>query len=310
MKAFIQRLMMNPALANEPKIVVEDNILAFFTQNQRALKATFSSPQFFPNLNWQQVQQLFLLTLMEEINVYLLPDIKVLVEKKIDFAFLNAMLHRQIPANILQGEIFKFCGNALKQFEVRRHLEGLFNVINNNLIDKYITESFEKKSYIAREITIVERLKLQPDMLPGLIKIIMLVSLIGFVRSDNSNADLNEKMQSKRTSLGSYHTQKAYYERMIKQFTTSMSIFTEDIINRCIGFHLNFEDDKSIHATSRLAKILMFMGKNYKPGQKRDKGADTYEKSWFQGMRKNYKYFGFDIDMLNELYRISAENYW
>ena len=104
--------------------------------------------------------------------------------------------------------------------------------------------------------------------------------------------------------------QKNYYDKLIRKNLTVTTIFNEDIIQRSIAFHLSFNDDRSVPATSRLAKILFNLGKTYFPKQKRDRGADTYEKSWFQAQKKNYKYFGFDIDMINELYRISAVKYW
>jgi hypothetical protein len=50
--------------------------------------------------------------------------------------------------------------------------------------------------------------------------------------------------------------------------------------------------------------------KHYKPYTKVDRGAETPDKSWFNIARRNYKYYGFDIKMLDEFYKIAAENNW
>ena len=41
-----------------------------------------------------------------------------------------------------------------------------------------------------------------------------------------------------------------------------------------------------------------------------DRGAETSDKSWFNVARRNYKFYGYDLDMLVELHSISAENGW
>jgi hypothetical protein len=41
-----------------------------------------------------------------------------------------------------------------------------------------------------------------------------------------------------------------------------------------------------------------------------DRGANGPDSSWFSVARRNYKYYGFDIKMLDELYRIAADNGW
>ena len=48
----------------------------------------------------------------------------------------------------------------------------------------------------------------------------------------------------------------------------------------------------------------------FKANVKVDRGADTPDKSWFNIARKNSRFFGFDDKMLEELYKIAAENGW
>jgi hypothetical protein len=147
-------------------------------------------------------------------------------------------------------------------------------------------------------------------MLANFIKLVMLIGLIGFIRSNNSDNTVFYEANKDKISLGNTSSQKIHFEKVIRQFIANQSIFSEDLIKKGALFPINFNEDKSLPATSRIANIFFGLGKNYKPKAKVDKGADTYDKSWFQVQKKNYRYFGYDIDMLNELYCIASENRW
>jgi hypothetical protein len=41
-----------------------------------------------------------------------------------------------------------------------------------------------------------------------------------------------------------------------------------------------------------------------------DRGADSPDKSWFNVSRRNARWRGLDVSMLDELYTIAAENGW
>jgi hypothetical protein len=41
-----------------------------------------------------------------------------------------------------------------------------------------------------------------------------------------------------------------------------------------------------------------------------DRGADTPDKSWFSIARRNFKFYGYDVKMIDEFYKIAAENGW
>ena len=65
-----------------------------------------------------------------------------------------------------------------------------------------------------------------------------------------------------------------------------------------------------METTSRIASIFSMRCKNYKPYNKVDRGAESPDKSWFNIARRNFKFYGFDIKMLDEFYKIAAENNW
>ena len=310
MKIFIQKLISNPCFNKESIILIEDNIIQFYIQNKKALLATFSSQNYFPDLSPKNIEILFQNILFEEIDKKLIPEIKKNIKNKLHFNFLEQMLKMPIDLNLIQNELINVLLKVIKRIEIRRNLNSVLKLLNNNLINKYINALFEIKGYISREISVVERLKLAPEMIPDLIKIIIFISLFGYLRNDINDLSLEEKINTKPIRAGNVEMQKTFYLKIMKQLFTKSILAHEEILDRSASFHINFEDDKSIPATSRFAKIFFIFGRNYNPQKKIDKGAEAYEKSWFQAQKKNYKYFGFDIDMINELYKVSVVKYW
>lgn len=310
MRIFIQKLISNPCFEKEPIISIEDNIIQFYIQNKKALFATFTSQNYFPNLTPKNIEELFQNILFEEINNKLIPEIKNNIKTKLNFNFISQMFKIPIQVEIIQNELIDVLLKVINRIEIRRNLNSALKLLNNNLIYKYINILLETKGYISREINLVERLKLPPEMIPDLIKVIIIISLLGYIRNDINDLSLEEKINTKPIKAGNVEMQKSFYLKIMRQLFTKSILAHEEILNRSVSFHINFEDDKSIYATSRFAKIFFIFGKNYNPKSKLDKGADAYEKSWFQAQKKNYKYFGFDIDMINELYKISVVKYW
>jgi len=47
-----------------------------------------------------------------------------------------------------------------------------------------------------------------------------------------------------------------------------------------------------------------------RPVTRVDRGAVSPDKSWFNISRRNFKFYGFDIKLLDELYKIAGENGW
>jgi hypothetical protein len=84
----------------------------------------------------------------------------------------------------------------------------------------------------------------------------------------------------------------------------------EQVFLSAMNSNASFNDDSAIEATARLGNIVTSMCRNYKPELKKDRGADSAQKSWINVARKNYKFYGYDIKILDELYNIAADNGW
>jgi hypothetical protein len=311
MLAFINRLTQNPVFATETPIKIEENIYAFLIQNATALRSTFNSAAFFPGVGWNDVQNLFSEVLTNMVNQNLQPHIKMALEKKTNYQFVNVLLGRQLPPNQFQEQIQMFLGKIMNRIEIRRNLDSVLKIINYDVIDKYMQQIFRIKSYIAFEIRNVEKLKIPEEMIPHYIKIILVISLLSFYRADiDASSTLTQRLAVNEVKFGTTAMQKDFYKKLVGQFAQDLNVFNQEFLLKSVSSHMNFLDDPQIPATSRLAKIFFNLGRHFKPNMKIDKGAETFEKSWFVAQRRNFKFFGFDIKMLDELYRIAAENYW
>lgn len=310
MQAFIKRLMLNPCFANETPLSIEEDIILFYLQNIQALKSTFTSPSFFPTLDWRSIEGLFLQSLSDEIDREVIKLLEKILFQKINFSFMNKLLSRQIDLMNYKNQMLGFLQEVLTRFEVRRGIEPALKMINYSIIDRYMREVFSKRSYIAREVERVEKLKLEHESIADYIKVLMLIGAIGYIRTDLDSAPLQYKMQAGEVKYSNAAGQETHFKNLKKQYSTVLSYFPPDLIDKSFQIYGSFADDNFLPATSRIAKIFYHFGRNYKPNIKIDKGADTFGKSWFNIQRRNYKFYGFDNNILDEFYRISAENYW
>lgn len=311
MKAFVLRLTLNPCFAKETALEIEENILVFFRQNYKALMASFNTPAFFPGVQTTQIELMFSECLTDIINEKLYAEFTKISSNFISYRFLNELYKKEFNSNIYQKVIYSYLEDISKRVEIRRTLTPIIKVLLNRIVDNYVQECFLKRSYAAFEIEKVEKIRLAPASVADYIKIILILSSLGHVRNDLNISLINSiDYQPGELKFPNPVIREKYFQGLIKQYSNSLKNFPPEILQTSTMTHVSVLDDPLIPASSRFARIFYSFGKTYKPGIKIDKGADTFAKSWFQTQRRNYKYYGFDIKLLDEFYRISAENNW
>jgi len=97
---------------------------------------------------------------------------------------------------------------------------------------------------------------------------------------------------------------------MKKILTEKLNHAPEELLDSALDSSLSFETSPKMEATSRIAALLDHRCKGLKKDQVRVKGAESSDKSWFNVARRNFKFFGFDIKVLDEFYKIASENGW
>jgi len=300
-QAFVKRLLENPALASLPALQKEEQILNFIKLNATQLAPTLSSPNFFPNQNWQQILYLLYQALTSIINDSLYPQLSDAVDK-IDYAFISLIRQQNFPLSQCKVQIEKYLKTILQNFEARRLFTGSFIAYQHAYVDKYLDRIFESKQYIHIELTRAHRMKMGRQEIKNLIKASMLLRIAIY------HLTLNDPKETIERTSGL--VRKPYADKILDVLKNELKLLPEELLVCAVNSNLSFQENSQMEGTSRIAAILAARCQNFKVITKVDRGAETPDKSWFNIARKNYKFYGFDLKMVEEFYRIAAENGW
>ncbi len=296
---FVHRLLANPALEELTPIQKEDQIAQFLKLNGSQLYPTLSSPNFFPGFNWAQIESLLMESLVEVINQTLYAQLQDLTDS-IDFGFIAFLREQALPIDRAPQEILKFQQQILKKSEARTASDGPFMAIKAGLPNRYIDEAFRRREYIYFELVKVQRLKMSKEEIKNLIKASLLLK--------NAVHVLSIGVGSHQQASGV--VQKQFADKVLQTLKTQLKLLPEALLRSGLNSNISFLENASMETTSRLAAIFAFRCQNFKSIAKVDRGAVSPDKSWFNIARRNYKFYGFDVKMLDELYKIAGENVW
>ena len=101
-----------------------------------------------------------------------------------------------------------------------------------------------------------------------------------------------------------------FIEKMLAVLRQRIPALPDQVLRSALYSNGSFLEYRSMEATARLSSIFSSMCRNHRPNMKIDRGADTADKSWISIARRNYKFYGLDVKMLDEFYKTAAENGW
>ncbi len=299
---FISRLLSNKALDTLTPLQKEEQISQFLSTNAQQLYPTLSSAQFFPDKNWNQISAILIQALMAETDKSFLLQLEDFIRERLDFTFVSFIQPHQIVAEKCKEEMLEFLKRILRKPEARRAFSGPFTAVLFNLTDKYVDGSFNLKQYVHFELTKVQRLRMSQEEVKHMIKATLLLKA-GVHLLTVGVTDRTQELQSEVV-----HPQ--FVEKVFNILKGQLKILPQPLLKSALNGNLSFEENKKIEATARIASLFAARAKNFKQLARVDRGANSPDRSWFNIARKNYKFYGFDIKMLDEFYRIAAENGW
>ncbi|RKX79262.1 MAG: hypothetical protein DRP87_03760 [Spirochaetes bacterium] len=300
--AFIVRLLKNPALHGFTPLQKEEHILQFLSQNSSQLYPTLSSSNFFPNKNWDQIWSLLTKTLFTEINKEMLPALKSIIEEKLDFTFVSFLRQQNYPFTKLKEELYNFISALLEKPELRRAYTGPLTALWVDFTEKYIDQVFVRREYIHFELTKVQRLKMSREEIKNMIDASILLRPAVFILSAIESAGAVESVSGL--------VQPHFVDKVFKVLKKKLPFLPDELLRSSLNSNVSFIENRFLEATARLTAIFTGRCRTFNPHTKTDRGADTPDKSWFSIARRNYRFYGYDIKILDELYKISAENDW
>lgn len=301
-KQFIAKLLNNHSLIGLTSLQKEEQILQFLHINGNTLYPTLSSPAFFPGKNLQEVNNILLTSLFKITDSQFIPELRRIIYEKLNYSFLSFMGAGNLNEEAIRFQLFKFMEKMVKRPIIRRSLTGPHSAITSGLPGKYLSPVIERRKYVLFELAKVQRLKMAQSDLEDLISITMLLKPTVHLMEAQGKAHNH----SSNSSMIQTH----YKQKITEGLKNELTMIPEPVILSSINSNLSFLENKHIEASARISSVFAAMGVNYRPAMKVDRGAVSADSSWFNIARKNFRFNGFDKEMLSELYNISVENGW
>jgi hypothetical protein len=300
-EAFVGRLLQNPALNGFSLLQQEEQIIQFLHVNAAQLAPTLSSNQFFPGKNWNQIFGLLVQQLMVVIDRSLFADLERILTERMKYTFVQLLRQQQADSDVIAKQLLAFMKKLLQKSEARRAFTGPYTALHFGLSDRYIEEIFARKTYIHFELTKVQRLRMGQDEVRNFVDMtILLKPAVLYITAPA------QSQQDRATGM----VQNQFAEKVMGVLAKELKVLPEPVLKSAVHASVSFNDNRFIEATSRIAAVISARSRNYQAGIKVDRGADSPDKSWLSTARRNYKFYGFDIKLLDELYKIAAENVW
>ncbi len=298
---FIRRLLGNPSLQGYTPMQREEQIIQFLGVNSSQLYPTLSSAGFFPGRKWGEIYLLLLKSLYMITDEEYLPILKNLIYD-LDLSFISFLRHQNMPLQEIKAKVFGFVKELLKKHSARKSFPGILGAVKYGFIDRYIEEIFASRKYVHFELTKVQRLKMSKNEIRNMLKLSMILKPIVFLLPVSDSRNQHE------VSAGL--VQNRFAEKVFQVVRDKLSVIPEQVLKSAINSNVSFIENRFIEATARITTLLSARCRGFVPGIKTDRGADTADKSWFSIARRNYKYYGYDVKMLDAFYNMASENRW
>ena len=299
--AFLSRLLANPALVPLTPLQQEEHVAQFLAANLPALLPTLSSPAFLPGKRPDQIEGILATALSGLIDASLTRALETLVRSDLNLAFFAVLEEARVPLDKCREQILEALKRALSRPEARRALSGPLIALRHQVVGRYIAPCFQRREYVHFELTKVQRLRVGADEARGFIEASMLLRPLTHALSSES---------AETTPDGPVVVTEQFAAKVLKTLVGQYKLIPAQLLRSAVGSSISFHDNNRLEATSRLAAIFAARGRSFRPNAKVDRGADAPDQSWLRIARRNAKAHGFDTKMVDELYRIAADNGW
>ena len=301
-QAFVRHLLDNPSLRNRTPLQKEEQIIAFLDTNIQQLFPTLSSSQFFPGKAWQEIRSLIIGELLKITDESFQAYLQRFILEQLDLGFVAFLGSKHSPQDEMKNNLLHLTAQVAHRAAGRRALTGSFNALAYRLAEKYLEMIYSSRNYVRFELEKVQRLRMSKEEVKNLVKSSLLIAPAVYLLSPDQPGTLHTKTRGtidRRAALSAI-------EALLKHLPN----YPREVIKSGVESHLSFLKHSDLLTTSRITVLFSHLAYDYKPDLQVDRGAATPEKSWFSIARKNYRYFGYDIKMVDELYKIAAENGW
>lgn len=292
---FISRLLENSTLSGLTPLQKEEQILLFLSTNARQLYPAF------PGKTWAQIEELLINALRQETDRQLEPLAEAIARREINFTFVSFLQSVKVPVESCQEQMWGVLKRLLQKQETRQAFAGPFAAAYWKLPDRYLEKCFLSKQYVHFELTKVERLRMGHEELTNLLRAALLLKPAVLLLSAG---------EAGARTQGSGLVERQFAEKAFAVLREQVKALPAALLRSALNSNVSFLEHPGLEASARLVAIFSTMARSLRPGLKVDRGAGSAERSWLGIARRNYKLYGFDGKMLDELYKEAAQNGW
>lgn len=297
---FILKLISNPNFTGQPISMIEQQISNFVQQNKQQMSAVIENQKFYPGLAGDKATEKLIADVRTYISQTILDKAKSVVPGAVDVT---------VPENLGIGSGEDVLAHMLLLYEkiaahkeARQMIDQYCILLDEHYIDRYVDACFQEKNYLYNELFRVQKVSLDAQTMIEYIKLVAaLVPAVAIripipqVGPQPVNAfDLRDKLSG----------QKAHLDKISALVRSVAPQINNDLLNAALKVPVAATESGATPVGKFLA-ILFARAKDFRKGQKAEKGSETPDKSWFSVQIKNATFMGFDKRMLEEFNRMA-----
>ncbi len=311
LKDFITQLLNSKAIMNLPVFEKEENVIAFINQNQSTLSARFSSEEYFPHLDWNSVKAELFKTLGEVLSESLKPQLKSLIHG-LTLSWKSKYSDFMIPDEMFKENLFNLVSKLVGRTMSRLHYAKIAEFISQNVLDPYMISIFESKRYIYNGLSRFDEITYNKadEALDFIFTFLLFMPLFDIslpvkVVMPQYSGPINKSITLRDTENNSVLRQSFIMKikEIINKELPGISPYFLKLISN--SQYLN-DDAENIPYGSKFIKVVYQFACDWRR-TKRERGAESFDASWFNVARINYKFYAYDLGTLDEFYKITIE---
>lgn len=295
---FILKLISNPNFNGQPISMIEQQISNFVEQNKQQMSA-IASQKFYPGLTGDKATEKLIADIRTYISQSILNKAKQVVPSSLDLPTLPDSLGIGSGETVLANTLLLYEKIAAHR-EARQMIDQYCILLDEHYIDRYTGAVFQEKGYIFNELFRVQKINLDLTNMCEYIKLCAAIAPVTAVKLampqvavQPMNAyDLKDKPAQ----------QKLYFDKLTQLVRSIAPELNSELLSAALKVPLSAAESNASPIGKYLA-ILFARAKDFRKGQKAEKGSETPDKSWFSVQVKNAAFMGFDKRMLEEFNR-------
>jgi len=311
LKDFITQLLTSKAIMNLPVFEKEESVIAFINQNEMTLSARFSTEEYFPHLDWKSVKAELFKTLGEVLSESLKPQLKSMIHG-LTLSWKSKYSDFMIPDETFKENLFNLVSKLVGRTLSRVHYAKIVEFISQNVLDPYMISVFETKRYIYNGLSRFDEITYTKanEALDFIYTILLFMPLFDIslpvkVVMPQYSGPINKSINLRDTENNSVLRQ-SFIMKIKEIINKEMPGISPYFVNLVTHSQYLNEDTENIPYGSKFIKIVYQFASDWHH-TKRERGAESFDASWFNVARINYKFYAYDLGTLDEFYKITIE---